>query len=1060
METTADGSSPKCYVLGCGITDGKTRYRLEENHPTTNGGSSGGTGKTLGSNYVGYKYVKWNKGSSVLLEIWQDQGNNDGATPANQWVRIASWNVTSPLWLIPPSDHQETLRIDGVDDNLEWKWLSLRPIGANDTGTGTGGGTGGGGTGGGGTGVNTTYDTWPSSTILSNNLLSDYIAAQTFGAGVDVVGSIPTTLKFAIWRNEAATSGTYYIRHYDSLGNVKQTYHVAGVVTLPSVIPDAYSIVWQDVLNDTPILDNDMIGVEVEGVINAARVYVMNNKVFRGEVSGGTTIPGTTTTGPTLPNAPPILATPPSTFMKLYHPTGSTLSGAVIHLIFWGNDWKTRKSPWSMADVTAALDQVFQSRFWDGLIQYGIKRPRRGVSVISTAYPDYDNYSGDDITNAIAKTIFAGVVPKQTPDNKQVYMLIPNVTQDIGNDPGLVSAGGYHTAFYLHNSDPIQFRPQSTFRPGEEVYMPFGWTRAWANSFDNLIVTITHEICEIVTDPYPTWERLGVGRNAANLTDCNSFTSGSEICDVCPAGVIFLGRWTASWWSNQDNGCIGNNNAPAWISCSTGRTWNASIQECVGNKASSTSTAPITIGGTYDNDFDDVRSCLATKRVGGTEFTSGSRSTDLCMTVNRGGGDFIGYIELNNKRKRVGAIANKDGSLLIDKVMSKADFIMKRVGTTPLTGLVYCNIRNSLGTLMQAFGTFDATSIALTDTPVTFINTQQTYPMVQGDVVSIEHDTGGSSTTSPGATITAPTIPAQPATKGMIYNGTGVVYSEPNVYIIFDGAAWNTLTTPFTKANFITACDTVFASTYFDALLQYGVKKPKFHTYVVNTTLPLPSNYTTTNVRATIENSKTIGQVPSHTPTSQHNIYIVMAAPGKTFTPPSGFTGAVAYNGSYWTNAADIPGTMTAYAINTFRTTETLARVTRSTFHEMVELMTCPTSPDTNTSLWGWNVNSAVLSTTNGIQICDPGEGLNPIIGTTGGGVTPPDGGGGGGTGVTSGTVDQFGVKASYATGTIKYDWVQNFQGNSYRFDFEDNIYPNFVSCELIGYLQVNKHMG
>ena len=107
------------------------------------------------------------------------QGNNEGSTPANQWVRVASWNVTDPLWLTPPSNHQETLRIDGVNDNLEWKWLSLRPIGATDTGTGTGGGGGGGGGGTGG--VSTTYDTWPSSTILSNNLLSDYIAVQTFG---------------------------------------------------------------------------------------------------------------------------------------------------------------------------------------------------------------------------------------------------------------------------------------------------------------------------------------------------------------------------------------------------------------------------------------------------------------------------------------------------------------------------------------------------------------------------------------------------------------------------------------------------------------------------------------------------------------------------------------------------------------------------------------------------------------------------------------------------------------------------------------------------------------
>ena len=50
-----------------------------------------------------------------------------------------------------------------------------------------------------------------------------------------------------------------------------------------------------------------------------------------------------------------------------------------------------------------------------------------------------------------------------------------------------------------------------------------------------------------------------------------------------------------------------------------------------------------------------------------------------------------------------------------------------------------------------------------------------------------------------------------------------------------------------------------------------------------------------------------------------------------------------------------------------------------------------------------------------------------------------------------AGAVDQFGVKSVYATGQVKYDWFQNFQSGSWRWDFED-IYPNFVSCELTGY--------
>lgn len=129
------GSSPKCYDMGIEILTGDSRYRLEENHPTTTGGESGPTGTPLNDKFIGYKFIKWNRTDHVLLEIWQDTGNNEGTTPANDWHRVATWDVDDPLWLIPPSDHQETIRIDGPDGvaHLEWKWLSLREITPTDT---------------------------------------------------------------------------------------------------------------------------------------------------------------------------------------------------------------------------------------------------------------------------------------------------------------------------------------------------------------------------------------------------------------------------------------------------------------------------------------------------------------------------------------------------------------------------------------------------------------------------------------------------------------------------------------------------------------------------------------------------------------------------------------------------------------------------------------------------------------------------------------------------------------------------------------------------------------
>jgi hypothetical protein len=149
-----DGSSPKVYDIGVGIFDGKSRIRLEEDHPFYFGERSGGTGEPLSeTNFIGYKFIKWNRPNGVQMEYWQDAGSNNGTTPANQWKRISSWLFTDPNWQIPPPDHQEVIRIDGDGGvpGLEWKWISLRKILPSDTGV-CGGGTGGGGTGGGGTG--------------------------------------------------------------------------------------------------------------------------------------------------------------------------------------------------------------------------------------------------------------------------------------------------------------------------------------------------------------------------------------------------------------------------------------------------------------------------------------------------------------------------------------------------------------------------------------------------------------------------------------------------------------------------------------------------------------------------------------------------------------------------------------------------------------------------------------------------------------------------------------------------------------------------------------------
>lgn len=148
-------SDSRCFDMGIDCRNGDTRYRIESPHNDYSSGVSGGKGVGMSSNFIGYKFVKRNMGSGsatkVSIEIWQDTGNNQ-STPSNQWKKVASWTLgdpnfasSSPPFYTPPSDHQETIRIDGPggNPNLQYKWIGLREILPTDV---EGGAVPGGGT--------------------------------------------------------------------------------------------------------------------------------------------------------------------------------------------------------------------------------------------------------------------------------------------------------------------------------------------------------------------------------------------------------------------------------------------------------------------------------------------------------------------------------------------------------------------------------------------------------------------------------------------------------------------------------------------------------------------------------------------------------------------------------------------------------------------------------------------------------------------------------------------------------------------------------------------------
>lgn len=152
----SDGSRPKVYDIGIDMNNGSTRYRTEDFHPEYSDSVSGGKCTPHRGTFIGYRSVKYNFPNHVLLEVYEDAGNNE-STPSNSWRKVSSWKVTDPFWPAPGSDHQETVRSDGIGSSYKIKWICLQGIVQGDTETssgtgGTGGGSGGGTVGGGGAG--------------------------------------------------------------------------------------------------------------------------------------------------------------------------------------------------------------------------------------------------------------------------------------------------------------------------------------------------------------------------------------------------------------------------------------------------------------------------------------------------------------------------------------------------------------------------------------------------------------------------------------------------------------------------------------------------------------------------------------------------------------------------------------------------------------------------------------------------------------------------------------------------------------------------------------------
>ncbi len=129
MPHSGDGAQTDCYDLGVNNKGGDTRVRFEHLHPHyTSALATGDKGKSLGEKFLGYMFVRKNQpNGNVLCETWQDQGDNEGSAPSNNWVKLFSWEDTKYKVTKYNDGHQITIRVDGsnIVKEMKLKWLAL-----------------------------------------------------------------------------------------------------------------------------------------------------------------------------------------------------------------------------------------------------------------------------------------------------------------------------------------------------------------------------------------------------------------------------------------------------------------------------------------------------------------------------------------------------------------------------------------------------------------------------------------------------------------------------------------------------------------------------------------------------------------------------------------------------------------------------------------------------------------------------------------------------------------------------------------------------------------------
>ncbi|MGH9513249.1 MAG: hypothetical protein ACRD2U_14040 [Terriglobales bacterium] len=221
---------------------------------------------------------------------------------------------------------------------------------------------------------------------------------------------------------------------------------------------------------------------------------------------------------------------------RLVYNNGPLLSDVQVFTIFWGTGWQQGTARGVITEVNGFFDFILTSSLIDQLAEYSVAQFKIGhgerIGTMTLTSPDVASSVDDSaIQQMIQQQISAGTLPESNANLVYFVFLPSGVTVTQGGSASCQAFCGYHDA----TASQVFY-----------AVMPFpdcsGCSSTLA-TFDALSVTVSHELCEAITDPIPG---QGWYDNA-----------NGEIGDICAWQTRKIGQYTVQKeWSNKAGSCV------------------------------------------------------------------------------------------------------------------------------------------------------------------------------------------------------------------------------------------------------------------------------------------------------------------------------------------------------------------------------------------------------------------------------------------------------------------------------------------------------------------------